>query len=191
MNKLKRWLWQIHNDLEGWWLSPVPSCTPNIHLKTSGNLSYDTLTQLRFEPCTSQQQPNNLILHHPHWYLLPLGIGCLSFLEPAYLGNGVESISDMGLATGHILLPTTMRKSWQWPSTDRTYGLIWDSRQVHPAIFRIPPIFTFDRGADINLRPGKVSAWRSDRGSNSRLPERQSSVGTKEHQVPSYTDLQT
>jgi hypothetical protein len=60
-----------------------------------------------------------------------------------------------------------------------------------PCYFSHPTIFTFDSGADINLRPGKVSALRSDRGSNSRLPERQSSVGTKEHQVPSYTDLQT
>jgi len=57
-----------------------------------------------------------------------------------------------------------------------------------PCYFSHPHIFNFDRGADINLRPGKVSAWRSDRGSNS---ERQSSVGTKEHQVPSYTDLRT
>ena len=41
---------------------------------TSGNLSYDTLTQLRFEPCTSQQQPSNLMLHHPHRSRVPLGV---------------------------------------------------------------------------------------------------------------------
>jgi len=137
----------------------------NIHLETSGNLSYDTLTQLRLEPCTSQQQPNNLRLHHPHWYLVPLGVVCLSFLESAYLGNGVESISDMGLATGHILLPTTMRKSWQWPSTDRTYGLIWDSRQVHPAIFHIPPY--------LPLTEVQISTWDLEKFLHGDLTEAQ------------------
>ena len=155
---------------------------------TSGNLSYDTLTQLRFEPCTSQQEPSNLMLCLPHWSLVRLGVVGLSFLGSAYLGKGVESISDMGLATGHILLPTTMRKSWQWQSTDRTYRLIWDSRQVHPAIFHIQPYLYL---TGWRYQPGKISAWRSDRGSNSRLPEWQSSVGTKEHQVPSHTVLRT
>jgi hypothetical protein len=76
--------------------------------ETSGNLSYDTLTQLRFEPCTSQQEPSNLMLHPPCWSLVPLGVVGLSFLESAYLGNGAESISEMELAIGHVLLPTTM-----------------------------------------------------------------------------------
>jgi len=78
------------------------------------HISYDTLIHLRFEPCTSQQEPSNLIQHHPHRSLVPLDVVCSSFLETAYLGNVVDSISDMGLATGHILLPTTMRKTWQW-----------------------------------------------------------------------------
>jgi hypothetical protein len=40
-----------------------------------------------------------------------------------------------------------------------------------PCYFSHPPIFIFDRGADINLRPGKISAQRSARVLNSELPE--------------------
>jgi len=44
-------------------------------------------------------------------------------------------------------------------------------KAIAPCYFSHPSIFIIDRGADINLRPGKISAWRSDRGSNSKLPE--------------------
>jgi hypothetical protein len=41
---------------------------------TAVNLSYDPLTQLRFEPCISKQEPSNLMLHHPCWSLVPIGV---------------------------------------------------------------------------------------------------------------------
>ena len=114
-------------------------------------MAVNVLIHLRFEPCTSQQEPSILMLHHPHRCLVPLDVVCSSFLETAYLGNGVESISDMGLATCHILLPTTMRNTWQWQSTDMSYGLMWDSRQLHPVIFHIPPY--------LSLTEVRISTW--------------------------------
>ena len=64
------------------------------HEDTSGNLSYDILTQPRYEPYTSQQEPSNLMLHHPRWSLVSLGVVGLSFLESAYFGNGVKKGKD-------------------------------------------------------------------------------------------------